>query len=560
MKFNSISIIDTLHELYSLTYNQIGRFHVANTIRLEGNLQILLNLIEKCKQSTSSTTSADSKITNPIIGYAIDLIELTIKTCIQIDYLDDHLLSLLELVKNHDIYESTISIQLQEIGIYLKPLELPNAFGYDNITPLCEMLKRSIEFITTFPGDLIMALRLIYHLAIPLLNSDNASEYVELKHKFVVLQFYSNDGIATLLSILEKIINHFEQPEMHVAALASNQGILATQIILPTVELLRKMLTYVIQSRNTQFKDLTAIEHLMKTYILMHHIVEKSPAYADANQIQNLIIQTLLSYTQPSPIEGVDTESVHKSLWAQMLGELMKHILTAPRTFLTGLTLLSELLPLPLPVYVTDELSEAEQIRIKTERQLWSAHLHAKSALLTELIQTMCTSNVTQLNSTLCSFCIQLADLAPNMALVVVKSIIELMLNDTGSQSSVTQQTIQLLRFTSVLAHNPQIKVAIISILPGKLVDYLCGILVANTSVLHGSAQELVLDIFITLLDPNIRIGHGKTEISFTSALPSKDILPLMISGVLEVFTLAESTIKCRQLAIKTLEKFSAVK
>ena len=51
-------------------------------------------------------------------------------------------------------------------------------------------------------------------------------------------------------------------------------------------------------------------------------------------------------------------------------------MLNSPYTFLGGLLLISELLPLPLPLQSREPLCEEEQMTAVNQRKLWSAHLH----------------------------------------------------------------------------------------------------------------------------------------------------------------------------------------
>lgn len=525
---------ETFNLFYSLTSNPVGRHHVVSTISMENNLMILLEVIEREKKSElTNQSSPGSKIKSPYIGYCVDLIDITVRNASNTEFLEDCGNILLNLCKNHDTFEPTISLVLQEIAIYLKPLEMPNIFQYDDITELCDLIKRSAEFVTTFPGELITSLRLIKHMAISKLEDDHADDHVELKHKYVVLKFYSSDGIATMVSILDKLNSYFEQPAVHMATLASNQGLLATQIICPAVQVLRKMLTFVIQSRNTQYKDLTVIEHLLKTFNLMHFVQPHSGTYFHAKTIQDEIIKILLAYTQPTPMEGLDTESVHKSIWTQMIGEVTKHILSGPHTFISGLLVFSELLPLPLPVLTKSPLSEAEVTRLITERQLWSAHLHPKSVILTEMIQTICTSSYPELLNILRRVCVQLADLAPNMSLLVVKAIVDLLLIDSPPSSALS---LRLLRFLSTLVVEPTIKITVLSILSGKLYEFLA--LTASSSSLKS--QKVAYGIFEILLDSDLGLlplGSAKGKPTMIScALPSKELLPTVVNLFVENF------------------------
>lgn len=460
-------LTEHFYTLYSLAVadNYLGRDFVIETITMDANIIIILKQIEaeKANIRNSPKETANNEIDRiaykrpPTVNYAIDLIDLTIRhATTHLEFLRTHFQLLLNLVNSHDQFnDAAISHALQETAIYLKPLQIQNVFSYDNISSLLDVIKRNMEFITTFSGDLIMALRIIRYLATPDVSTFNCDSdfadtfgdasatqkfkinqdqhQVELKYKFVILQLYSADGAALCVQILEKLTAFYSQPSLHTSTLSAQQGQQLVQIVLPTIEILRKMLTYVIDCRNTEFKDLTAIEPLLKTYTLVSYIPAQSIAGDDAQRIQKEITQILMAYTQPTSTDGVDTETVHKSLWSQVIGELCKYIMIGPYTILPGLTIFSQLLPVPLPVLTKHSLTLAQQNRLITERQLWSAYLHPQSIELSEMIQSLCISSYAPLIDSLSRVLGQLADLAPNMALLVTKAVADLLLTDGTS-------------------------------------------------------------------------------------------------------------------------------
>lgn len=601
-------LTDYFHTLYSLAVadNYIGRSHVIDTITMNSNIIIILKQIESEKKRINSVPPS-AKVTNddaknkctdnsiakksPILSYAIDLVDLTIRyATTNLEYLRQHGPVLFNLTKSHDQFDDAhISQLLQETAIYLKPLQIQNVFAYDNIAALCDLIKRSLEFITTFPSDLITALRIIRYLSMPDTSTfgkdtDFADTFgdagalnkmklpkeqhqIELKYKFVILQFYSADGISLCIQILDKLTAYFAQPSVHIATLGSTQGHMLTQILLPTVEILRKMLTYVIDCRNTEFKDLTAIEPLLKAYTLVSYVPGQSIAANDAHHIQSEIVKTLMAYTQPTPC--VDTESVQKSLWSQMIGELCKYIMSGPYTILPGLSIFSQILPVPLPILTKHALTANEQSRLITERQLWSAHLHPQSNEIAAFVQALCVSSYAPLIDSLSRIIGQLADLAPNMALLATNAVIETVLCDgsssilssasvqNGSDATVTQsnlaagtspsttgttptasanaasasttaatqtQTQQILTYvnpltkrvltflSNILCYAP-VKVAFLSTVHGKIFEMLTKVLAvksnaipANLLPILNQQQESVLMIFHTLLNGDISL------------------------------------------------------
>lgn len=575
------------------TFNtQLIRNNVVNTITMDNNILTILKQIECEKKIITSAIPAEGLPANgipslkdnrgPILSIAIDLIDLTIRNSItNLDYLKDHGQALTNFVKSHEQYEADISNTLQELALYLKPLEIPTPFSYDNIMPLCEIVRRNLEFVTTFPGELIMALRIIRYLAIPESANDPNSineaitsvklqhkfhfegdqRRVELKNKFVILQCYSADGISMCVSILDKLTTYFAQPAVHVPTLSSVQGVSAVHILLPTVEMLRRMISYVVECRNTDYKDLTAIEPLLKTYTLMSHIPQHSMIAGEANTIQSEIVRTLMAYTQPMEC---DTDSIHKSLWTQMIAELCKYTMSGPYTFMAGMMVFISLLPVPLPIPTNKPLSQNEVGRLVTQRQLWSAHLHPNSLLITDLIQALCVSSYAPLLDTLSRLIVQLADLAPNMAIACVKAIIDVLpaegsaeaqadsTEPTPAQAICSTQTKRVLGFLAGILGCPCVKVAFLSIFNGKVYDFLVKVLAlkpsavdaANLSVLNHM-QEHVHTIFHAVLNADVNLVGGNAvslaaDAKIAYAMPAKECIPGIVAAVLDHYLSTE--------------------
>lgn len=334
-QYDIIRLATHLHALYSQTCQSPGRQHTVEVIGLNNNMQFFMDLIQKEQrlQAQRQLASPGTKYKSPVLSYAVDMVDCCVRHCEQLDYLIEHGQNIFELAKNHETFEPSVSAVLQELFVFLKPSEAIHIFAYDNITPLVEVITRSMEYITTFPGDLIMGLRILRHLAI---GSDSkafrSSQTEELKHRFVTLQFYTADGVQTIIQILEKLCSYFEQPGLHTPALMTLQGLHCCQIILPALQVLRAMLSFAIKCRDAEFKDLTAIDHLMKAYFLLHYFPAGSQAAQAIAEAKHEIIQIFLAYTQPNE---QDEESLHKSLWTQMIREILKNI-DGPSTFLPG--------------------------------------------------------------------------------------------------------------------------------------------------------------------------------------------------------------------------------
>ncbi|KAH8376065.1 hypothetical protein KR009_004148, partial [Drosophila setifemur] len=474
-----------------------------------------MDLIKKEQrlQTQRQLSSPGVKYKSPVLSYAVDMVDACVRHCEQLDYLIEHGGVILELAKNHETFEPSVSAVLQEMYVYMKPLEAINVFVYDDIMPLVEVIGRSLDYLTTFPGDLIMALRILRYLSIrkPVDAHKKPPVTEELKHRFVSLQLYAADGVQLCIQILERLCTYFEQPGAHSPALMTIHGVYCSQIMLPTLQILRDLLSYAILCRDETFKDLTAIDHLVKVYYLLYYYPARCQAAAEVEQCRMEVIHTLLAYTQPNE---QDEESLHKSLWTLMIREVLKNI-DGPANFIPGLKLLAELLPLPLPMpqpQCADIMIQHKQ-RLITERKLWSAHLHPQSGQIAKLIEALAPSSFPQLSEMLQRVCMQLSDLAPNMTLLVAKTITDLLCSEYHTSNCIPTTNLErLLRFSTRLCAFAPLKSSMLSILSGKLWELFQSLLALNEfNEVVSSCQEAVHRILDSFLDSGISLIYFKS-------------------------------------------------
>uniref|UniRef100_A0A1A9X3L6 Virilizer N-terminal domain-containing protein n=1 Tax=Glossina brevipalpis TaxID=37001 RepID=A0A1A9X3L6_9MUSC len=569
--YDSITLASHLHSLYSQTCNVTGRKHTIEVLGLNNHLHIFLNLIQKEQhlQAQRQLISPGAKYKSPVLSYAVDMLDCCVRYSENLDYLIEHGNHILELAKNHDTFEPSVSAVLQEMFVYLKPLETRNIFAYDDIASLVEVINRSLEYITTFPGDLIMALRILRHLAIgPNIQVYKSSHTQELKHRYVALQFYAADGLQMLMKVLEKIYTYYEQPGLHSPVLMTLQGLHCCQIILPTLQIMREMLSFAIQCRDADYKDLTAIDHLMKIYNLLHYFPMGSQAANEVECAKQEIIQTFLAYTQP---DEQDEESLHKSLWTQMIREVLKNI-DSPASFVPGLLVLAELLPLPLPAplptsdrQISSYTLKTQAQRLITERKLWSAHLHPQSAQIARLVENIAPTSFPQLSDLLARTCLQLADLAPNMTLLISKTVSDLLTTEwQTSQNKPTVQLGRLLQFYARLNAYASLKISTLSILTGKLWELFqeilalkCGTEVATKCQISvHRILESFLDTEISFIATTNLLGSTQKtnrNLNLASALPPKELIPKIVEAIFNNLMSAEVTQEVSALGVRNL-------
>lgn len=598
-------VLDNLYGLYSLGYSPAGKLSLVHTLSRGSNASVVLHfasLPEMCPMTLLNAQpyqlNCSKMKKSPGKLYAADLIVLTVKYSDYVPFLQKFGKDILEIVIKEE--ENCASTRLFEVVPWIKVVENPTVFVYDDIRFLSEIVKRNVDTATSLSGEIITAMRILKYLGIPprdkdlIINPDglNSEEYIELKYKYVILQLFSLEGVSTIVSIFQKLCEFYEQPSLHSTNFVGHQGSMLVALVLPAMQLLRRMLTHVIHCRNTEFKDLTAVPVLLQVYSLMHAFPATALSYTDSQRVCREIIETLLAYTQPvSSDPASETEALNRSLWTMMMSEVVKYVTIGPHTFIPGLLILSELLPLPLPVQTRTSLSEEETNRIINSRKLWSAHLHSLGSGLQELIATMSGSSFQPLLQLLRRVCVQLADLAAPTALIVSRGVLDTVLDSLQLQtlpqaqaqppafqhsSPVSQQSpvpvapgpespcsghsARLLNFLACLVTHASVKPAVLHLLsrgggtkaderyPG-LVLSLCSILRSpSDSPSHIQAQECVVSVIQSLCDTEVTLlsppSNGlcndsqpnlpTADVYLANALPPRDLLLAMITVMLE--------------------------
>ncbi|CAH1155610.1 unnamed protein product [Phaedon cochleariae] len=558
-------VIDHLHELFCLTFNPIGKVSCAEVLGLDNNIQSILQFLEfiVTKEKTESIIARVKKSTG--IAYIVDLLLITVSVVSNIPIMEKYSKMLIHIINQQDIFEESVSLKLIELRSYMIPFEGMPTLSYDNIASFVEIIDRNCENAVSNLGVLTTALRILEYLGIAeksqLTSSQNPlSHYIELKYKHVILQLYTLDGMSLLGRVLQKINDHYEQPSIHSSAFVSSQGWSLLNVIEPTILLVKQMLSYVIQCRNTNFRDLTAIPIFLQTYSLLHSFPPTSPGFFFAQEVKSHIVDTLLVYTQPVSDQINEKDSLTKSLWTQMCGEIIKYVTQSPHTFIPGLLILSEILPLPLPIQTVDELSKDEISWVINLRKLWSAHLHPHSAIMQDMVNKLCISTQTQLLNLLRRICVQIADLSANSAIMIARGILDniydaLIPKEDAEIAPCNSHIARLLNFLACLVTHNTIKCAVLHVIHTnsnvtlKTEERYVSLIPAFAQVLktsstinsHVQCQECILSIIqsfcdteITLMQNSVSGGVITSDEFLTNALPIKDHLLAFIQMIWE--------------------------
>lgn len=549
-------LIDRLQSLYCLSFGSVGKTAVPDVIVMGDNADCLMDVFEAELKSKTKNDSP-SKQKSPAKGYAIELIVSAIRFSAHVPFLKKYGQRLITVSKDHDRFEPSVSSVLQEMTPYLKPIEKPTVLAGDDMAEIIEIIKLSSEHAPDLPGELTTCLRILRHFCISdydknitIANETATEEYVELKYKYNILQLFSLDGVAHLSGILEKLAVHFDQPSMHTSFFASAKGLHLAQMILPCLRLLDEMLARVVRCRGPRFRDLTAAPVLLKSYGITKTFPVGSVGYRTAVRASDAAVRALLAYAQPIADDAKDGDSIRRGPWTSLCSEVISYTMTAPYTFVPGLLIFSELLPLPLPMQTKTTPTERELADAANERRLWSAHLHALSNDLTDMIQIICMSTYRPVVHMLRRVCVQVADLAPNTAATVAKAAVGAVTRELKAGEAASASAARVLGFLACLVSHAPVKCAVLHAMnsggprAADVQNALCGVLsLPNPSNEHAAAQEFAAHALAAFCDIEITLTPATSpDLLIANSLPNKECLSAFL----------EASADCLESATKT--------
>uniref|UniRef100_V5H8E0 Putative nuclear membrane protein involved in mrna transport n=2 Tax=Ixodes ricinus TaxID=34613 RepID=V5H8E0_IXORI len=563
-ELDDAEVVTCLHDLYTVLFSDVGRAAVVDVLAMHDNLDALVPFLR-----LTGDMDFDTRLCKSVCaGYATELLLLTV-----------HNSDSAHLLKNYSdvlyqLSQQEMTPRLQELSAWIEPTRKLPSYTHESVTFLMGCVKKAAETAALLPPELVTALRILRHLGLPPrdFRSGESDDEEELKYKYVIMQIFANDGLSCFLTILQKISEEYLKPYHGPASLVGQQGAQVVATVKPVVNLLQFMLGYLISCRGTEFKDVTAVPVLLQTFTLLGMIPASSPLRSLAMKVQVEIVETLLTYTQPHLSSAETEEALNKSLWTQMISEVLKYTLRAPYTFVTGLTVLSELLPLPLPLQIREPLSSDDLPKVVNSRKLWSAYLHSLSADIQEIVGTLSYSTCPTVQQLFRRVCIQLSDLAAPSASVVARALLDMLHSSLaeppfpGSSPPVpmvdphraaivgddirgtaslaapatvlppvpkllpSSSTILVLldQFCFLVSHGP-FKVAVLHALKGspkygELFTYLLGLLnLSSDELSHIHTQECILSVVQALCDPDIALTPIEENLSGMSTTQANE-------------------------------------
>ncbi|XP_073341270.1 protein virilizer homolog isoform X2 [Pagrus major] len=563
---DNAEVLGMLHALYLMTFTQTGRSAVAHVFSMENNLSCLVTLLQHHSKDGQGEAKARKAVT---YNYACMLVLLVTQTSNELRMMEQYAAPLLVIAKADDT-----NAKLQELNKWLEPLEKLR-FEIGSIPTLIDYIKQNVENVLTAEGTgLVTALRVLNHIACPPPAVEGQQR--DLKWSLAGVQLFSGEGLDTCVRVLQKLCSVLLQPwRVHGHMGPTPQRCMILSICISTLRLLRTMLTELLRGGAFQFRDTRVASVLVSLHMIVCSIPASGRLDGEETRVQALIVDVLLTFTQGVNEKVTHTEeTLASNTWSLMLKEVLGSLLKAPEGLFSGLTLLSELLPLPLPMQSTQVISVQDVAVALNTRKLWSMHIRAQWKVFSEAFRCVCATSCPPLLAMLRRMCVQLADLSSPTATLIMKTLLELLLEELQPAEGKTVcwgQVLRLLSLTDALVSQKACKSATLHLLSGSvsgdeqladLFPTLLSLLVPPNDhpLQQQQCSEVVGTILQSLCDQDISLvvsPPGESCVSeaeqLANALPGREMMSSVCSTLLDVLGNSESSVPLLLTCIRTL-------
>uniref|UniRef100_A0A8C4E0B7 Vir like m6A methyltransferase associated n=1 Tax=Dicentrarchus labrax TaxID=13489 RepID=A0A8C4E0B7_DICLA len=562
---DNAEVLGMLHALYLMTFTQTGRSAVAHVLSMDNNLSCLVTLLQHHSKDGQGYSSRKAVTYN----YACMLVLVVVQSSNEQRMMEQFAAPLLSIAKADDT-----NAKLQELSKWLEPLEKLR-FEIGSIPTLIDYIKQNVENVLTAEGTgLVTALRVLYHIACPPPAVEGQQR--DLKWSLAGVQLFSGEGLDTCVRVLQKLCSVLLQPwRVHGHMGPTPQRCMILSICISTLRLLRTMLMELLRGGAFQFRDTRVASVLVTLHMIVCSIPASGRLDGEETRVQALIVDVLLTFTQGVNEEVTHTEeTLASNTWSLMLKEVLGSLLKAPEGLFSGLTLLSELLPLPLPMQSTQVISVQDVAVALNTRKLWSMHIRAQWKVFSEALRCVCATSCPPLLAMLRRMCVQLADLSSPTATLIMKTLLELLLEElqpVEGKAVCWGQVLRLLSLMDALVSQKACKSAALHLLSGSvsgdeqladLFPLLLSLLVppADHSLQQQQCSELVGTILQSLCDQDISLmvsPPGESCVSevelLANSLPGREMMSSVCNALLEVLGNSESSVPLLLTCIRTL-------
>ncbi|ESO02055.1 hypothetical protein HELRODRAFT_161283 [Helobdella robusta] len=589
---NDTAILAVMLNLYSMTFTFQGKEALVHVFTSNDNINTLISFIQ-------ADSGDNEKKHSPVcISYVLSIVLIIVQHTDEVGWLITNCKTLLAVVEQ-ELKSGKADEQVKELYDWISPLKIigTQTAARENCQTLAlellTALRQHADDMQDVPKSAVTILRVLKHLSIQSNDCQEVDMFREIQYKVVLNNLFGANCLSLFGSILLKVKNLLLLPWQLGFSMTPTRKWLVLSVVQPILLMMRAILTQLISLRDTKFADLSALAGLFGIHTVMCSTSQTGVLPLELQKIQNLIVDILMAYTQPTIIDSVNEDESLKffivgsdGLWSKMIGEVLKYTLSLPCTFLSGLILISELLPLPLPLQVKQEITSKQVDEVLLMRKRWAVQLLSHASVLHQIIRVLSATTIQPLNQLLRRVCWQIADLSAATAAIVVSSLIDILkesMDPSMDQAASTKaasdkatttnikceqpecqaspRTYRILSLISFLVSQPAIKCSFLSYLKsndagemyGDVIGRLISLLdVVSDQFAHLQAQEAILTIFQSLCDYEISLIID-SDLKLSNCLPSREHISLICLALLKHIGNRDHKFSTILLSLRTL-------
>lgn len=427
-KMDSTDHISMLHTIYAMTFTPIGRDAVSSTFSQGDNLKCLLpfltgdeNFEAKMKKSVSSR-------------YATVLLSQILLHADNVGYLKKFGSKLLTVPKKENDKTQ------DDIHTLLLPLEKITKLDIHAISSLLDFMKAELDEFKLGSGNLrsiLTTLRLLKHLTKRPGNKEEQQK--DLQWRLAVIQMFSANAIEVFITLFIKLGENLALLWKQNEPFTNSQCFILVNITMTLLELTDTLLSHSLTT-SFGFKDVRLIQQL---FVLHKVLCSKPPAGILSSVLANIqdgIIELLRKFMKFTSNAPESEEAVKSSTWYIVFKELSTFTVLKPENFITGLVLMSELLPTPLPIYSSQEFSGDQVSKIVSQRLFAMATFSCLGSEIKLMLKTVIGSYCSVMQYYLRRVTSQLVDLGSSVAGFIIRTLCEVVDEEISKASKESEE------------------------------------------------------------------------------------------------------------------------
>ncbi|KAI6657749.1 hypothetical protein LOD99_493 [Oopsacas minuta] len=586
-----------LHLLYTMTLAPLGKHTVVHVLSLEDNILPFLKIVDPPRDDRNNTYNIQN-ILSPSAQYVILLLKVLIHMSQSVDFVFRNLeqmvrlidalkecefgtLGVLHWIEIFKLFDKKDVPQEDKIGRVIKEIEL----SMDNFN-----LSHLVEIEPT----LLTNIRILSHHLRGINKKDST---IALDSTITINYIVSSNGVYILTQLIHKITSILLPLWRHGLILKPSETFTLLSLTGNSVYILKLVLIELLSVEGMAYNNSLLLRSLFALYCLMTpqraFLSDSACVRHIAVQVSGDIVDICAAYLtnkvmSPPPQEEdqkMDTETSEKdtsmtkepqeiaSPWSFLLKELFEFTLSAPQFFTGGTLLLSELLPIPLPVYIPEEVNSVVVMEyMKKMRGDWSCQLSAFTSECKTLIRSTAGTCCSELHTYVWKCACQIGDLSATLANAITNQLKELLCSQLEEDSlrkdldkKLSGRSVYLLGTLAVVTQQASMKAAYLKCIKENFdaLKILCDLITREPEICPHSGKLSILMILSSICNPYISLMVSTNEsvllndYQVANGLPGHKELACIVSTLLRHVSMRNQSFSCLLLTLRTLANLS---